>query len=142
VRPTCSRALAAILTLALAGCTASHKLDERERALGIAPDDVVWVPARTEDVVGYFESERVTGEAAANVRRLYYDFAADRTYSGAALVQDAGRASFQTLTGRWGLEGSALRLGDDPPAKAFAAPDRLRLDSEGGSVVLRRAKSD
>ena len=137
---------AIVFTLALlstAACTESKKLDAKDRAAVVAPEAVAWRPAAREDVLGYFESERITGEAAASVRRVYYSFAADGTYTGAALVQDGARAAFQTLSGRWTLAGQALSLGSDAaPARAFAAPDRLRLDSDGGVAYFRRGRAD
>lgn len=133
---------AVLAALWATGCASSHKVDEKERTLALAPEQVAWASARPEDVAGYFESERVTGEAAVGVRRIYYAFQPDGTYTGAALVQEAGKPAFQTLSGRWALQGGTLRLGDDPPVKVSASPGRLRLESEAGSVVLRRAKSD
>jgi len=131
--------LATALLAVLAGCTPSKTVEKGERAALPKPEDAVWRPATREDVVGDFESERVTGAAAASLRRAYYSFAADGTYSGAALVQEDARAVFQVLSGRWSLAKGTLRLEADE-AKASAAPGLLRLESEGGTVVLRRAR--
>lgn len=134
---------AAVLLAACGAFGASASLPKEQRAAEVAPENVAWRPATREDVVGWFESERVTGEAAASLRRVWYSFGADGTYSGAALVQEHDKAAFQTLSGKWSLENGTLNLGEDtPPAKAFAAPDRLRLDAEGGSATFRRGKAE
>jgi hypothetical protein len=137
--------LCAGLALATAACgmTQSNKLDEKARAASVAPENVAWKPATRADVVGYFESDRITGEAAASLRKVFYSFAADGTYSGAALVQEGAASKFQVLSGAWRLEGNVLDLGpDSTPAKAQAAPGRLRLDSEGGSAVFHKGATD
>jgi hypothetical protein len=139
-----SASLAALVASALScACTSSHPLEKKDRAVVEAPEAVVWHEAARTDVVGYFESDRITGDAAGSLRRAFYSFAADGTFSGAALVQDAGKTTFQVLSGKWSLRAGALDLGpDSPPAKAFAAPDRLKLESEGGSVVFHRGKTE
>lgn len=141
--PRATRLLPLLAALSLAACGTSHALDRTERAVKAAPEAIAWRAATREDVIGYFESEHVTGEAAASLRRAFYAFAADGTYSGAALVQENGKAKFQVLSGRWTLAGGVLDLGPDAsPAKAYAAPDRLKLDSDGGSAVFRRGKTE
>ena len=136
-------ALLAPVSLALAACGTSHPLDKGERAVKAAPEAIAWRVAAREDVVGYFESEHITGEAAGSLRRAFYSFAGDGTYSGAALVQEGGKATFQVLAGKWKLTAGALDLGpDSSPAKAYAAPDRLKLDSEGGTAVFRRGRAE
>ncbi|MFO0931817.1 MAG: hypothetical protein U1E39_03810 [Planctomycetota bacterium] len=136
-----ARRAAVGLLAALAGCAGSSRLDAAHRAADAAEPAVAWADARREDLVGYFESERVSGDAAASLRRVYYVFEADGSYTGAALVTDGAHSTFQVLAGHWTLRGTTLSLGDDAaPARVFSAPDRLRLDSEGGSVVLHRGK--
>lgn len=140
-RRTC---LVAAFALASAACsmTESNKIDEKARAAKVAPENVAWKAATRDDVVGYFESDRITGDAAASLLRVFYSFAADGTYSGAALVQEAGASKFQVLAGHWKLEGNTLDLGPDAaPAKAQAAPGRLRLDSEGGSATFHKGEA-
>jgi hypothetical protein len=134
-----TRLVAALAVALLPACTSSKTLDAKERRVEPALETVAWSPATRDDVLGYFESERVTGDAASSVRKVYYSFAADGTYTGAALVQEGSRATFQTLSGRWTLASGSLTLGDDaPPAKAFASPGRLRIDSAGGAAFFRR----
>jgi hypothetical protein len=136
--------LAAWLAAALSGCgTPSGGSATAVRALPAADADVAWTRASRGDVVGYFESDRITGEAAASVRRVLYAFADDGTYSGAALVQEGPRATFQVLSGRWSLDGDRLSLGEgSAPTRVLAAPGRLRLVSEGGAVTFRRGKAE
>lgn len=129
----------AALGAALGGCAASNRLDTSHRTADAAAPAVAWTDARREDLVGYFESERVSGDAAASLRRVYYVFDPDGSYTGAALVSDGAHSTFQVLTGHWALRGTTLSLGEDAaPARAYAAPDRLRLDSDGGSVTFHR----
>lgn len=132
--------LAGCAALLLSGCASSKPLDPSQRAAPTVRKDVAWGPPKREDLLGSFASESITGEAAASLRRVYYVFDADGTYSGAALVQDGAHAVFQVLSGRWTLTGSVLTLGDDPaPIEVSAAPDRVRLSSEGGVAVLLRS---
>jgi hypothetical protein len=93
---------------------------------------------------GLYESHAVHGAAAASLRKLSYWFERDGRYSGAGLVLDGGSASFQTLAGRWTLEGDVLVLqpdggGDPERVTARGAPGWIELRSEGGSVLLRKA---
>ncbi len=120
---------------------AARALPKEDRDVLANPEDVSWAPAKREDVVGSFESESVSGEAAGALRRVYYVFSEDGSYTGAALVQEAKNPEFQVLSGTWALEGSSLRVGDAEPAKASASPGRLRLEAPGGTVVLKRSKA-
>ena len=137
-------ALAVLLPVALAACgTPSGGIAAGDRAVSAKDVQVVWGKATRADVVGYFESDHVSGEAASSVRRVLYSFADDGTFSGAALVQEGPRATFQVLSGKWTLSGDTLTLGaESAPAKVSAAPGRLKLDSEGGSVTFRRGKAE
>jgi hypothetical protein len=132
-----------VASAALTACFSSHPIDTTRRATEPAPPSIAWRPASRADLVGWFESDRITGEAAASIHRVWYAFAADGTYSGSALIRDGAHETFQTLSGTWRLDGSTLSLGaDSPPAKAFAAEGRLRMDSDGGSVTFRRGKAE
>lgn len=136
-----SATAAALGFLPLVACGSSRPLEKKDRDVLAAPETIAWHPATRADLLGYFESEQISGEAAGSLLRVYYVFAADGTYSGAALVLDGGTSAFQVLSGKFTFDGSTLRLGDDgTPTHAFAAPGRLRLDSDGGSATFRRGK--
>jgi hypothetical protein len=114
-------------------------MPETERAIGALPAEFAWQPAEKGDLQGLFESVSIEGEAAAQLWRVYYHFAEDGTYTGAALVIGGERPEFQTLSGQWDLHAGALDLGDGSRIAAFAATDHVKLETDGGSVVLRRA---
>lgn len=131
------------VSLGLGACAGSTTIAAKDRAApAVADAPLAWHPARRDDVLGLLASERVTGEAAATLRRVWYVFEADGSYSGAALVLDGGHSVFQTLAGRWSLEDGVLRL-DATSARAAAEPGgRVRFDSDGGSVVLARVGAE
>lgn len=134
------RALAALACALLPACIAPSVVASTGRAVEApeerAPD---WREPQAADLEGLWESVAIEGEVAASLSRVWYHFAADGTYSGAALVLAEANPAFQTLSGSWTLRGAALDLGDGTTVRASIAADRLRLESEGGIAVLRRA---
>ena len=131
-------ALAALLTALLAGCVTARVVPDAERAVHADEAELAWRPAVAADLAGLYESVAIEGEVAAQLWRVYYCFAADGVYTGAALVLGGEHPEFQTLSGRWTLDGDRLDLGDGTLIRILAAPERLKLESEGGSVVLAR----
>ncbi len=119
-------------------CITPNVLDSRARAIEIPAAQVVWRAARAEDFRGLFESTSIEGDAALSAWKIYYHFAEDGTYSGAALVTLGAQPQFQTLSGTWKLDDHGLDLGDGSLAHAFAAQEQLKFESEGGTVILRR----
>ena len=119
------------------GCLASSVVPSAER-VAIAPKlEQSWRRATVEDLRGFFESLSIEGEAAASVRKLYYHFAADGSFSGAALLQQPdGSLEFATLRGGWTLESGRLQLDDSDPAQASVSAGQLKLDSSSGSVIF------
>lgn len=125
---------------AASGCIAPSVLDDAQRLPeASAPARLDWRPAQAADLLGYWESSAVEGDAAAALRKLYYLFAADGSYTGAALVAGATGPQFQTLDGSWTLADGLLDLGDGATAEAQVAPGWLRLVNEGGTLLLERS---
>ena len=120
-------------------CIAPSVVDSSGRAVAPTTSELAWRPARREDLRGLYESVSIEGEAAAALWKVYYVFAEDGSYSGAALVLGAASPEFQTLSGHWTLEGEILDLGEGQTARASAAGEHLKLESDGGVAILRRA---
>jgi hypothetical protein len=133
-----SSALAAIL--GIGGCIAPSVVESSGRAVTEAPTTLEWRPALDRDLDGAFESELIEGEAAGALLKLYYHFAPDGRYSGAALIQGDDGPAFQTLSGRFTLASGELDLGEQSLARASVAGERLRLESDGTTIVLRRVE--
>lgn len=128
------------LALALApACITPSVVDSSGRQVEVKAEQLAWRPATAADLSGLFESVAIEGEAAAALWRAYYHFAADGTYTGAALVIGGANPEFQTLSGSWRLEGGLLDLGDGIPILVSAAEQLLRMESEGGVATFRRA---
>jgi len=120
-------------------CISSSVVESSGRAVAPAAKELAWTPANAEDLRGLFESTSIEGEVAASLWRIWYSFAADGSYSGAALVLGGANPEFQTLTGTWTLAGDVLDLGDGQTVRAWIADGHLKLESEGGVAILRRA---
>lgn len=125
-------------------CVHAKVLSETERAVDARAPETLWRPAEPADLRGLFESVSIEGEAAAALWRIYYHFAEDGSYTGAALTLGGAQPEFQTLSGTWRLDvssvgGASLEFDGETRAKAEVAGDELRLETEGGVVVLRRA---
>ena len=71
--------------------------------------------------------------------KIYYYFAADGRFTGAALIVGTLGPTFQVLEGRWALSEGKLSLGpDSEPATVHKSGDLLRLTTVDGRVVLKR----
>ena len=132
------RCFALALLIAAPACIMPSVLEEKERAVEPAPADVQWRATTAADLNGLFESVSIEGEQAAALWKIYYHFASDGTFSGAALVIGGRQPAFQTLSGTWKLDENGLDLGDGTPVRASCAPDQLKLESQGTVVILRR----
>jgi hypothetical protein len=130
--------LTAVALSFLGACIAPSVLDKEQRAVAEADAKVDWRPAEAADFDGLFESVRIEGEAAASLWRIEYCFSRNGSYTGAALVLTDGGPEFQTLTGTWSLDKGVLSLEGSDPAKALAAPGRLRFEAGGGSAEFRK----
>jgi len=119
-------------------CIAPSVLARDERAVSSSVSEPSWHAAFREELLGWFESTRIEGDAAESFLEIEYYFAADGTYSGAALAHAAQGPEFQTLTGRWTLAGAEITFDGGETARVLAAPGWLRFESNEGIVVLRR----
>jgi hypothetical protein len=131
--------VAGLVGLAATSCISSSVVASSGRSIAPKTAEIAWRPARSEDFRGLFESISIEGEVAASLWRIEYEFEADGTYSGAALVLGGEHPEFQTLAGTWSLAGDVLDLGDGQTARVRAADERLELASEGGTIVLSKA---
>jgi len=137
VLPVIRPALLGVLALAPA-CVHAKVMAQDDRAVAAFAGEQVWRPAEAADVHGLYESVSIEGDAAAALWRIYYHFADDGTYTGAALTLGGSQPEFQTLSGTWHLTDSTLDFDSTTTARALVAGDELRLETEGGVVVLRR----
>lgn len=135
-----ARALAAACLTVASGCLSSKATPRAERMPPERAPAIAWRPAERGDLLGYFESLAVEGEAAASLWRVYYHFADDDSYTGAALVGPFDAPRFQTLEGTWRLDAGGLVLDGGEPVQALSSDPLLRLDTPGGSLVLRRVQ--
>lgn len=127
------------LALALApACIAPSVVASTGRSVQVEPAALDWQLAGAEALDGFFESVSIEGEAAAAIVRIYYHFAPSGSYTGAALVIGGNEPEFQTLSGMWTFGPEGLDLGDGMPVRLLAAPEHLRIESEGGVVTLRK----
>jgi len=136
-RRTCA---ALLLCLLGASCIPSNVVAVEER---MVVDDLAaleWAPAADAAPDGLYETVEITGEAAASLRKVYYLFLADGTYTAAALTEAGGEYAFQTIGGTWsaGPEGLALDGGD--PVLLERAGDHIRISAPTGTVVMLRQK--
>jgi hypothetical protein len=132
--------LVAVSLCATAGaCITPSVIDSSGRAVAPESQEYHWIPAQASDLDGLFESVAIEGEVAASLWKVYYAFSADGSYTGAALVLGGANPEFQTLSGSWTLHENTLDLGDGQTVRADVSGDHLRLSSEGGVAILRRA---
>lgn len=137
-----SALLACGLLMPLAGCIPSNVLAPDQRIATVAMEDRVFTPATNLQLEGFYESVEITGDAAVSLRKVYYLFQQGGAYTAAALIQDQGASSFQTLTGTWSLDASGLRLDDSDPVPLETSDEFVRMRSPGGTLVLRRGVID
>jgi hypothetical protein len=130
------RLLALGAVAVLGGCIASNVIATEQRMAAVAQP--VFEPAGALQLEGLYASVDVQGEVAAQLRKVYYVFLPDGSYTGAALVDSDGLLAFQTLTGRFAVTGSGLALDGAEPVPLAVAGDLLRIEAPGGALVLRR----
>ena len=131
----------AVLAL-LPSCLASTVVDASARAVEVQEDLRAWRGAEPGDLSGLYESVRLEGEAAASLWKVYYHFAPDGTYTGAALVFDGERAAFQTLSGTWSLAGGRLEIDGAETSRASVSGGDLRIAGAAGTAYFRPAAED
>lgn len=133
-----SARISLVVLLACSGCIAPSVVSSTGRQVSAEVAPAQWRPATAADVPGFYESERIEGESGASLAKIYYSFAADGTFTGAALVLGGTNPEFQTLSGTWTFQDGALDLGDGQPIELNAADGRLRLATPAGAAVLKR----
>ncbi|MBX3463460.1 MAG: hypothetical protein KF830_09830 [Planctomycetes bacterium] len=131
---------AAAVAVGLSGCIASNVVATQDRMVTAAVAELAFAPAPGLRPEGLYESVEITGDAAVSLRKVYYLFLGDGTYTAAALVDDAHGGAFQILTGTWasGPEGLVLDGAEAVPLEQ--APRHLRLSAPNGTVVLRQGE--
>lgn len=139
-----SEALGVLLALSAGSCIAPSVVSSSGRAVQEAPEALNWTPASADDLVGLFESVAIEGPDAQALARVLYHFtlesgATGGVYTGAALVVGDGAPQFQTLGGTWRVLEGRLELDGVDAARVLMAGERLRLESEAGAIVLRKA---
>ncbi len=137
------RATLVAFPLALSACIPSNVVAADDRAVTSTTADLAWTDPVPPKLTGLYESVSIRGDAAAAMQKAYYWFAADGTFTGAALVLGGGDSAntpqFQTLGGTYRIAQDQLWLGEDSePATLRAAHGHVRLTSAEGDLVLRR----
>ena len=122
----------------LAACISPSVVESSGRAVAAEASTLDWRPATASDLRGLYESTAIEGEVAASLWRVYYHFSVGGSYTGAALLV-GDPPQFQTLSGTWSLADGQLDLGQGQVVRASVAGEQLKLESEGGVAVLRRA---
>ncbi|MBL8754923.1 MAG: hypothetical protein JNK15_16580 [Planctomycetes bacterium] len=132
-----ARSIAMVGCLVLAGCIASNPVAPDDRMVTAAVDKLQFAPAGQLALSGLYQSIDVRGDIALGLRRIWYWFRADGTYTAAALVE-ADAVAFQTRDGTWQLTAAGLVLDGDAPVAVEVAGDHVRLTSASGSFVLHK----
>ena len=132
-------AAAALLLVSLTGCIASNVVAKEDRQVAAPLQELAFAPAPGLQFDGLYESVDVTGDAAVSLRRVFYLFRPDGSYTAAALVEGPDGASFQTLDGTWSSDDRGLSLDGGEPVPLDRAGDHVRLSAPNGAVVLRRS---
>lgn len=132
------RFLAAVWpAVTFAGCIGSNVLAHEQRLVAPVVSELQFVSAPALPLAGLYESVLITGEVALALRKVYYVFQVDGTYTAAALVESDGQSAFQTLSGTWRSLAAGLELDGKEPVPLEQAPGHVRITAPNGSLVLR-----
>lgn len=129
-------ALAVLLTAS--GCIASNVVAKEQRMVVADLDQLPFAPAPDLVLDGLYESVDLRGDAAVSLRRIYYHFAPDGTYTAAALTDQGGVLFFQAQKGTWQNSAAGLSLDGAAPVRLERAGDYLRVTAPTGTLVLER----
>lgn len=132
-------AFAAAVALPVAGCIPSNVVANDQRMVAMDLSRLEFHPAPGLQPAGLYESVEIVGEAAVALRKVYYLFAADGTYTAAALAEIDGKSAFQTLSGTWASTAAGLSLDGAEAVALDEAPEHLRITAPNGALVLRRS---
>lgn len=130
----------AVGALLWSGCIASNVVAPADRGVRPPIAELPFVPAPAAVLDGLYESLEITGDAALSLRRIYYLFRPDGTYTAAALADGDSGAAFQTLSGTWLNTADGLSLDGRDPVRLEQADAYLRITAPNGAVVLRRSE--
>ena len=125
----------------LGGCIPSNVVATEDRLVAQPVASLTFAPAPGLKLDGLYSSVEITGDAAITLRRVFYVFRADGTYTAAALAEAGERAEFQTLSGTWSSDPRGLSLDGAEPALLEQAEGHLRITAPNGAVVLRREEA-
>jgi hypothetical protein len=132
-----ARCAAVACAVALAGCIPSNVVAVDQRMVVADLGQLQFAPAPALQLAGLYESVAITGDAAVALRKVYYLFVDDGTYTAAALAEIDGKPAFQTLSGTWSSTASGLSLDGAEPVVLEQAPEHLRITAPNGALVLR-----
>ncbi|HEU4419572.1 MAG TPA: hypothetical protein VFT55_11580 [Planctomycetota bacterium] len=119
------------------GCIASNVVATEDRLVVQPAKDLAFTPAHDLAPAGLYESVEISGDAAMSLRKVYYLFMPDGTYTAAALTETSTGPSFQTLNGTWTSTAAGLSLDAGEPVPIELAPGHLRITAKNGVLVLR-----
>lgn len=107
----------------------------------ITDDDALLHDARFEDLVGAWQSDRVTGTWAEAGLTYQYVFNTDGSWFSSVItsaIDDSERYEILVLRGSFTFDDAMLGLGDGAPTfRAVSRPGYLLLSSEFGELHLR-----
>ena len=130
--------VAALAAAALPGCIASNVVAPAERMVVQDLGELAFAPAPGLQLAGLYESLDIRGDAALSLRKVYYLFAPDGSYTAAALTESGGTFAFQTLSGSWRSTPAGLVLDEAEPVPLEQCGEHLRLSAPTGSLILIR----
>jgi hypothetical protein len=133
----------AMVVALLASCYPSNVVAARDRAVvGSMPHEgLAWHACADAELVGFFESCAIEGDASLSLQKVYYVFVTGGRYTGAALVDGEDGLAFQTLGGSYALGPQGLSLDGADPVRCDAAEGGyVRIALDGGAVVLRKSE--
>lgn len=142
VNARCERLLALCLVGAAStwpGCIASNVVATGDRLVAQPVENLAFVPAPGLPLTGLYESVEISGDAAVSLRKVWYLFLADGTYTAAALTETSTGPRFQTLNGTWTATAAGLSLDAAQAAPIEQAPGHVRITAKNGVLVLRAA---
>lgn len=131
-----------LLLLLGSGCIPSNVVAREQRMVVDDTSALDWQPANGVALQGLYETVDVRGEVAASLRKIYYRFAEDGTYTAAALIESAGAFQFQTIDGTWRANEDGLVLDDGEPVQLDRADGGfLRIRTATGTLVLQHEEA-
>lgn len=126
--------------LLFASCIASNVVAEKDRMVAQPLAELVFEPASGLVLDGLYQSIELTGDAAVSLRRIWYVFSPNGSYTAAALGDVDGAPTFQTLNGTWAMTPDGLTLDGAAAVPVEKSGDHVRITAPTGRVVLRRER--